>query len=138
MAGLACPSPLATRHGGEDVVGVHGTEDEAGAVPGSEATATEKADLHAVEASEADGVEVKKTAIVDDGGRVVVHVAEGREEEGPVDEGELVEDRKRRAADDAGRFLDGTPRQRSHQEVADLVVSVRSVVFRLDVVRILD
>ena len=69
---------------------------------------------------------------------VYIHtVVPGREEEGSVDERELVEDGHRAATGDAGEASDAGGAESSHQHPAHVVVAVRAVVVQPDVVGVL-
>ena len=123
----------AARHRREDVVGVHGADDEAAAVPAL--VARRAAQATALEAAHADGVQVEHLVVKQHLQLRVIVL--WREEEGAVDERVLVEDGHRAVTHHAAHHRHLVRAQVGEDEAADLVVAVRTLVLHLDVVRVL-
>ena len=132
---LAGRSEGAAGNRGEDVVRVHGAEDERRAVPALSAGDASQVAARAFQAAHADRVQVQQLMI---GEHLQVAVVPLRgQEERPVDQGVAVVDGHLQRAAHAAHVRHLVRAQVGQHEAARLVVAVRTLVFHLDVVRVL-
>lgn len=146
-ARLAHEAPGTARNGGKDVVRVHCADDQGDARPWGPALEAGELVGRPAQTLHADGVEVQASrvmVVVVQRRRRLLHedrvhrILVRREEERSVNERILVVDRECHLADDAcddGHLQEAEVRQ---DEAARLVVSVRTLILDLDLVRVLE
>lgn len=133
LAAAARETGGAARHGSEDVVGVHRSDDQGRSAPLLLAELALERPLASDHAAEADGVHVEVALSVELHSQVGV-VAARRQEEGSVDQRVLVEDWHRVPADDTVDGGDVAAAERHEDEGPRLVVAELTLVLQLDVV----
>lgn len=106
LAVVAAKAVDAAGNGGEDVVRVHGAEDEVRPVPLDQTVLAVEGDVPALEAAHADGVHVQHPALEVHRHRRLV-VLSRREEKGSVDQWVSVEDYHRALTQHAGHPVEG-------------------------------
>lgn len=106
LAVVAAKAVDAAGNGGEDVVRVHGAEDEVRPVPLDQTVLAVEGDVPAFEAAHADGVHVQHPALEVHRHRRLV-VLSRREEKGSVDQWVSVEDDHRALTQHAGHPVEG-------------------------------